>query len=100
MVISCVGRLGAGSMGTAILSGMLSHGIKKEHIKATARKTESAQQLAKKFGVTAYATDYQPNANSLAVEGAQIILLAVKPVNVIDVLKQIEPVIGKNALVN
>jgi pyrroline-5-carboxylate reductase len=86
-------------MGTAILSGMLSHGIKKEHIKATARKTESAQQLAKKFGVTAYATDYQPNANSLAVEGAQIILLAVKPVNVIDVLKQIEPVIGKNALV-
>lgn len=94
-----VAILGAGSMGTAILSGMLSHGIKKEHIKATARKTESAQQLAKKFGVTAYATDYQSNANSLAVEGAQIILLAVKPVNVIDVLKQIEPVIGKNALV-
>jgi len=94
-----VAILGAGSMGTAILSGMLSHGINKEHIKATARKTESAEQLAKKFGVTAYATDYQPNANSLAVEGAQIILLAVKPANVIEVLKQIEPVVAENALV-
>jgi pyrroline-5-carboxylate reductase len=94
-----VAILGAGSMGTAILSGMLSHGIKKENIKATARKTDSAEQLAKKYGVTAYATDYQPNANSLAVEGAQIILVAVKPVNVIEVLKQIRPVIAENALV-
>ncbi|NCA08121.1 MAG: pyrroline-5-carboxylate reductase [Micrococcales bacterium] len=94
-----VAILGAGSMGTAILSGMLSHGIKKENIKATARKTDSAEQLAKKYGVTAYATDYQPNANSLAVEGAQIILVAVKPVNVIEVLKQIRPVITENALV-
>ena len=86
-------------MGTAILSGMVRHGIKKEHIKATTRKVESADSLAKKFGVTAYATEYQPNANSLAVEGAQIILLAIKPANVIEVLEQIKPVMAKDALV-
>jgi pyrroline-5-carboxylate reductase len=94
-----VAILGSGSMGTAILSGMVRHGIKKEHIKATTRKVESANALAKKFGVTAYATEYQPNANSLAVEGAQIILLAIKPANVIEVLEQIKSVIAKDALV-
>jgi len=94
-----VAILGSGSMGTAILSGMVRHGIKKEHIKATTRKVESADSLAKKFGVTAYATEYQPNANSLAVEGAQIILLAIKPANVIEVLEQIKSVIAKDALV-
>lgn len=94
-----VAILGSGSMGTAILSGMVRHGIKKEHIKATTRKVESADALAKKFGVTAYATEYQPNANLLAVEGAQIILLAIKPANVIEVLEQIKPVMAKDALV-
>jgi pyrroline-5-carboxylate reductase len=94
-----VAILGSGSMGTAILSGMVRHGIKKEHIKATTRKVESADALAKKFGITAYATEYQPNANSLAVEGAQIILLAIKPANVIEVLEQIKSVIAKDALV-
>jgi len=86
-------------MGTAILSGMVRHGIKKEKIKVTTRKVESADALAKKFGVTAYATGYQPNANSLAVEGAQIVLLAIKPANVIEVLEQIKAVISKDALV-
>jgi pyrroline-5-carboxylate reductase len=94
-----VAILGSGSMGTAILSGMVRHGIKKEHIKATTRKVESADALAKKFGITAYATEYQPNANSLAVEGAQIILLAIKPANVIEVLEQIKSLIAKDALV-
>lgn len=86
-------------MGTAILSGMVKHGIKKEHIKATTRKVETSDQLAKKFGITAYATQYQPNANSLAVEGAHIILLAIKPANVIEVLEQIKNTIAKDALV-
>lgn len=94
-----VAILGSGSMGTAILSGMVRQGIKKEKIKVTTRKVESADALAKKFGVTAYATGYQPNANSLAVEGAQIVLLAIKPANVIEVLEQIKAVISKDALV-
>lgn len=94
-----VAILGSGSMGSAILSGMVRHGIKKEKIKVTTRKVESADALAKKFGVTAYATGYQPNANSLAVEGAQIVLLAIKPANVIEVLEQIKAVISKDALV-
>ena len=94
-----VAILGAGSMGTAILAGMIKAHIKPEHVKVTARRVESAEALAKKFGVTAYATSYQPNANSLAVAGAQVVLLSVKPAYIIEVLEQIKDVIAKDALV-
>jgi pyrroline-5-carboxylate reductase len=94
-----VAILGAGSMGTAILAGMIKAHIKPEHVKVTARRVESAEALAKKFGVTAYATSYQPNANSLAVAGAQVILLSVKPTYVVEVLEQIKDVIAEDALV-
>jgi pyrroline-5-carboxylate reductase len=94
-----VAILGAGSMGTAILAGMIKAHIKPEHVKVTARRVESADALAKKFGVTAYATSYQPNANSLAVAGAQVVLLSVKPTYVVEVLEQIKDVIAEDALV-
>jgi len=94
-----VAILGAGSMGTAILAGMIKAHIKPEHVKVTARRVESSAALAKKFGVTAYATDYQPNANSLAVAGAKIVLLSVKPAYIIEVLDQIKEVIAEDALV-
>jgi len=94
-----VAILGAGSMGTAILAGMIKAHIKPEHVKVTARRVDSAEALAKKFGVTAYATSYQPNANSLAVAGAQVVLLSVKPTYVVEVLEQIKDVIAEDALV-
>ena len=71
-----VAILGAGSMGTAILTGMIKGHIKPEHVKATARRVESANALARKFGVTAYATAYQPNANALSVPGAKTVLVS------------------------
>ena len=94
-----VAILGAGSMGTAILTGMIKGHIKPEHVKVTARRVESADALAKKFGVTAYATDYQPKANSLAVAGAKVVLLSVKPAYLVEVLGQIKDVIAEDALV-
>ena len=91
--------LGCGSMGTAILAGMIKGHIKPEKIKVTAKRVESAAALAKKFHVTGYSTDYQPNANSLAVEGAQIVLLAVKPAYITQVLDEIKHVLSEDALV-
>lgn len=86
-------------MGTAILAGMLHHGYKPEQIKLTTRTVEKADGLAKKYKVTAYATEYQPNANSLATEGADLIIIAVKPLNVSKVLDEIAVVLNPNALV-
>jgi pyrroline-5-carboxylate reductase len=94
-----VAILGCGSMGTAILSGMLHHGINPQQVKVTAKRTESAEALAKKHKVTAYATEYQPNANNLAVEGAQLVLLAVKPAYITEVLDQVSSVLHENALI-
>ena len=94
-----VAILGCGSMGTAILTGMLHHGINPTQVKVTAKRTESAEALAKKHKVTAYATEYQPNANNLAVEGAQLVLLAVKPAYITEVLDQVSSVLREDALI-
>ncbi len=94
-----VAIIGCGSMGTAILAGMLHHGYKPEQIKLTTRAVEKADGLAKKYKVTAYVTEYQPNANSLATEGADLIIIAVKPLNVSKVLDEIAVVLDPNALV-
>ncbi|NBR24503.1 MAG: pyrroline-5-carboxylate reductase, partial [Micrococcales bacterium] len=86
-------------MGSAILSGMLHHGISAEDVKVTALRKESAEHLSKKFKVTAYATEYQPNANSLAVEGASLVLLSVKPNQIVKVIQEISPVLAEGALI-
>ena len=45
--------LGAGSMGTAILAGLLKSGLDASTVTTTVAKPESADALAKKYGVTA-----------------------------------------------
>jgi len=99
MTQTTVAILGCGSMGTAILAGMIQNGTKGSDVRVTTKTVTSADELAKKYGVTAFATDYQPNANSLAAEGADVILLAVKPAYVIEVLDQVNKVITDDALV-
>lgn len=94
-----VAILGAGSMGTAILAGMIKNGINGSDVRATTKSVESAESLGKKFGVTAFATEYQPSANVLAVEGADIVLVAVKPAYVKEVLQEVSSSISPEALV-
>ncbi|NBW73944.1 MAG: hypothetical protein EBR26_06060 [Microbacteriaceae bacterium] len=94
-----VALIGCGSMGTAILSGMLHHGYTPDQIRVTAKSRQSADALATKHKIISYSTDYQPNANSLAVEGADLVLLAVKPLYITQVLDEIKDVLAKDALV-
>ncbi|MFZ4117699.1 MAG: pyrroline-5-carboxylate reductase [Rhodoluna sp.] len=99
MTQTTVAILGLGSMGTAILAGMIKNGTKGSDVRATTKTVESAERLAKEFGIKAYATDHQPQANSLAVKGADIVLVAVKPAYVIEVLEEVKSVIAEDALV-
>ena len=94
-----VAILGCGSMGTAILAGMLHKDIAASDVKVTVRRTESSDALAKKYHVTAFATEYQPNANSLAVEGSKLVILAVKPAYITQVIDEIAGVLAEDALV-
>jgi len=94
-----VAILGAGSMGTAILAGLLKSGLDPATVTTTVAKVESADALAKKYGVTAYSTEYQPRANLLAATDAKLILLAVKPAKIADLLKEIHDSVSADALV-
>jgi pyrroline-5-carboxylate reductase len=49
--------------------------------------------------VTSYASEHQPNANSLAVEGCELVLIAVKPQMVSQVLDEISEALDPHALV-
>jgi pyrroline-5-carboxylate reductase len=73
--------LGAGSMGRAILSGLVKPGVDVDGgIRVTNR---SSARHAELFGdlpdVSAFATDSDPDANLTAVRDAAIVLVAVKP---------------------
>jgi pyrroline-5-carboxylate reductase len=67
--------IGAGNMGAALIGGILKAGVTSpEHLVATTRSQEHAQQIASRFSITATA-----GGNRAAVEFGQLIILAVKP---------------------
>jgi pyrroline-5-carboxylate reductase len=66
--------LGAGRIGEALLSGLLSSGWRKpEEIAATSRRPERVEQLRERFGVAA------TTSNPEAVSGAAVVVISVKP---------------------
>jgi len=89
VTLPTIAMLGAGSMGRAILSGLLAPGVQVAGIRVTNRSEERAAELAGTPGVTAYATATQADANRLAVDGAQLVIVAVKPAMVRDLLAEI-----------
>ncbi|MGM7697885.1 pyrroline-5-carboxylate reductase [Microbacterium sp. A84] len=92
--------LGAGSMGGAILHGVVASGLDVDGgIIATNRTAAKAASLAGLAGVTAIALDEQPSGNTDAAAAARIILVGVKPAMVPDLLREIAPVLRDDAIV-
>lgn len=86
--------LGTGKLGSILLRAYLKQGLfNPKHVAATVRREEKAATLAVELGISASTN------NRSAVKGAEIVLLAVKPQVVGDVLKDIKPALGKNTLV-
>ncbi|HZM18749.1 MAG TPA: NAD(P)-binding domain-containing protein, partial [Gaiellaceae bacterium] len=66
--------LGAGKIGEALLSGLLSSDWRKpEEIVATVRREERAKELAERYGIRV------TTSNTEAVAGAGVVVIAVKP---------------------
>lgn len=84
-----IAMLGAGSMGRAILSGLLAPHVHAAGIRVTNRSEARAAELSGTPGVTTYATEKKADANRLAVDGAQLVIVAVKPAMVRDLLAEI-----------
>ena len=99
-VLPSIALLGAGSMGRAILSGLLAPTVHVDGgIRVTNRSAVRAAELAGTPGVTAYATDDDPEANRRAVTGAAVVLVAVKPAMVPDLLDEIAEALEPGAIV-
>jgi len=91
--------LGTGSMGGAILSGLLGPDVSVTGgIRVTNRTQSKADALASST-VTSYALESTPDANIQAVAGASIVLLGVKPYLIADLLTEIAPHLEPDAIV-
>jgi len=85
--------LGAGKMGGILLQAFVKSGVvSQENLRATVAHEERAKNLGRQFGV-AFGCD-----NRQAAEGADIILLCVKPQAVSEVLQEIRPEMGAGQL--
>jgi pyrroline-5-carboxylate reductase len=89
--------LGTGSMGSAVLEGLLAAGHPKELISATTKSETSAQKL-RSMGISAMSVETAEDANALMAGDADLIVLGVKPYQIRDLLGELEGEIGKNAV--
>ena len=88
--LPAIAFLGAGSMARAIIAGLLQPGVVVDGgIRTTNRTAEKAAELAGLEGVDAYATETDAAANLAAVAGAKLVVVAVKPAMVPDLLREI-----------
>jgi pyrroline-5-carboxylate reductase len=85
--------VGTGSMGGAILDGLLSSG-NDCRVRSTTQSTG-----ATRHGVESQSTETNSDANRWAVDGADVVVIGVKPVMVTDVLREIAGSLSPTALV-
>lgn len=92
--------LGAGSMARAILAGLLAPHVQIEgNVRVTNRSVESAAHFDAEPRVQAWSTEENAEANREAVRGAGIVLVAVKPAMVPDLLDEISQDLEPGAIV-
>jgi len=82
--------LGAGSMGGAVLHGLVRSGLAPE-VTVTNRTAVKADALTDLPGVRSVALERAPQANTEAAASADIVLIGVKPAMVPDLLREIAP---------
>ena len=100
VTLPAIAFLGAGSMARAVLAGLLKPTVTVTGgIRTTNRSAAKAAELAGTDGVTAWATETEPNANRLAVTGAAVVIVAVKPAMVPDLLREIADSLAPGTLV-
>jgi pyrroline-5-carboxylate reductase len=86
-------------MGGAILAGLTKPGVSVDgRIRVTNRTLEKARPLSS-AAVESFALAETPDANRLAVKGARLVLVGVKPAMVPDLLREIAGDLESNAIV-
>lgn len=96
--LPAIAILGAGSMGGAILHGLVGSGLA-PRVTVTNRSAAKAAELAGLAGVTSLALADEPGANAAAAAEADIVLIGVKPLMVPDLLREIAPALRPGTIV-
>lgn len=91
--------LGAGSMGGAVLRGIVASGLATHGVTVTNRTRGKADELADLAGVTSVALEVEPSGNVQAAASASIVLVGVKPAMVPDLLREIAPALHAGTIV-
>ncbi len=92
--------LGCGSMNEAILSGLIDGGVDPADIVATVRRAERAAELAQRHhGITAIASEEEPDNNKEATIGSGVVILGVKPVGIADLAREISGSLSPETIV-
>ncbi len=100
LTLPAIAFLGAGSMARAIMTGLLRPGVEVDGgIRATNRSAERAGELADLPGVTSFAIETDAAANRTAVAGAKVVVVAVKPAMVPDLLREIADALEPGTIV-
>lgn len=105
-----IAMLGLGSMNGAILAGLRSSGVRAEHVLATTRSAASARARAEQHGVRVLAgeeddggptgpSDGSATANQQAVADADVVLLGVKPHQIVETCAEIRDSLKPGAVV-
>jgi pyrroline-5-carboxylate reductase len=86
-------------MGGAILNGLVQPGTAVSGPIRVTNRTEAKAAALRSDHVISYSTEAEPNANLAAITGARIVVVAVKPVMVPDLLREISAALEPDAVV-
>lgn len=94
MLTKKIAFIGSGAMGEAMLAGLLRQGLSRpENLHTSDARAERVEELHEKYGTVPF-TD-----NILAVDGADVVILSVKPQRLSDVLNGLKGHLRPDALV-
>lgn len=99
VTLPAIAVLGAGSMGAAIVHGLLKRNVDVVGGIRVTNRTEAKASALRTGGVVSLSSEVDPNANRVAVEGARVVLIAVKPALVTTVLAEVADALSHDAIV-
>lgn len=85
--------IGAGNMAASLIGGMRAQGVEAELIRASDPGAETRERITREHGIQAFAD------NAEAVEGADVVLLAVKPQMMKTVCESLKPSLKPDQLI-
>ncbi|OJX65885.1 MAG: pyrroline-5-carboxylate reductase [Micrococcales bacterium 73-13] len=97
--LPAIAFIGAGSMGGAILQGVLASGIPVAGGLRAVNRTEAKAAALRALGVLSLAYETEDDATERVLAGAKLVVLGVKPAGIPGLLEEIRPMLDPDAVV-